>query len=275
MKNKEKVWASLGRYKENRLGISQKGMYGSKEYNHILPKELYLLNIFESYRKEIYDFINANSIKLHRNFHHLNSSQGVALNFFYPLIQEEAINFVLNALSINNDRSVECTFEKVLDTFEGTNFDFFIMLDSGKRVFVEIKYTEDAFGKTKDDPSHVFKYEKIYSKKMHNFINNQYCNREDFFNNYQLFRNVMYLNKDRGDIFLILFPSWNDSAEREVTNFIENMVVDDLKRNVIPMTWEILINKTEKSLINSSSRKSYIIENSIQLFKEKYLNINI
>lgn len=275
MTKKEKVWVSLGKYKENRLGISRSGMYGGKEYDHILPRELYRLNIFESHRKEIFDFINTNSIKLHRNFHHLNSSQGAALNFFYPLMQEDAIDFLLNALCIKNDNPIEYTFEKVLDTFEGTNFDYFIRLDSGKRIFVEVKYTEDGFGKVKDDPSHVSKYDKIYSKKMSNFINNQYCNKVDFFNNYQLYRNVMYLNKDKGDIFLILYPSWNDSAERELSNFLGNIVIDDLKRNVIPMTWESLVSKMEESLNNLLSKKSYIIiENSIKQFKEKYLDIN-
>ena len=43
------------------------------------------------------------------------------------------------------------TFEFEPDATEGTNFDFTIPLDTGGRVYFELKYTENGFGTAKRD----------------------------------------------------------------------------------------------------------------------------
>src|SRR5437016_2505270 len=82
-------------YKRDRLGITQSGTfrYRGREITraHILPRELRWLNVLESIRAEVRAYISANHrLRLHRYFHHLNSSQAVALNLFYPFLAADA-----------------------------------------------------------------------------------------------------------------------------------------------------------------------------------------
>jgi hypothetical protein len=82
----------LGEYKRTRLGVKEAGTYLHKgrevRHPHILPKELKWLNILEGYRSEIREYVDTNhEIRLHKYFHHLNSSQALALNLFFPFFE--------------------------------------------------------------------------------------------------------------------------------------------------------------------------------------------
>lgn len=101
----------LALYKARRLGVREAGvfLYRGKPVrrSHILPKELKWLNILEPYRAEIQEYVAANAtIKLHKYFHHLNSSQAFALNLFYPFFNDGAAAQLLHALGASG--SVEC-----------------------------------------------------------------------------------------------------------------------------------------------------------------------
>jgi len=83
---------NLTRYKHDRLGVKEAGVYlhQGKEIRcgHILPRELKWLNLLESHRAEIRAYLAAHKdVKLHKYFHHLNSSQAFALNLFYPYFE--------------------------------------------------------------------------------------------------------------------------------------------------------------------------------------------
>jgi hypothetical protein len=75
----------LSQYKNNVLHISVNGKYKDGEYGHILPKENKSLNILPS---SFYDEIigEIDKVKLHQFFPHLNSSQALCFNLFYPLL---------------------------------------------------------------------------------------------------------------------------------------------------------------------------------------------
>lgn len=84
-----RITQHLTRYRRNRLGIVQAGTFRhngvDRSYGHILPRELRWLNIPEPFRAEVRDYAVKRRIALHRYFHHLNSSQALALSLFLPL----------------------------------------------------------------------------------------------------------------------------------------------------------------------------------------------
>ena len=65
------------------------GNWRGKFYPHILPKEKKDLNIIEGIRNDFWPYLNKTDIKLHQYFHHLNSSQALCFNLFFPLIKNE------------------------------------------------------------------------------------------------------------------------------------------------------------------------------------------
>ncbi len=82
----------LTQYKHDRLGVKEAGIYLHQgreiRCGHILPKDLKWLNLMESHRSEIRTYLDAHKdVKLHKYFHHLNSSQAFALNLFYPYFE--------------------------------------------------------------------------------------------------------------------------------------------------------------------------------------------
>lgn len=72
----------LSAYKASRLGVKEAGVFTHKgkdiRYGHILPKDLRWLNILEPFRAEIREYVEVHpEVRLHKYFHHLNSSQAL------------------------------------------------------------------------------------------------------------------------------------------------------------------------------------------------------
>ena len=79
----------LAEYKANRLGVREAGVYRKtgRAYQHLLPSNLRYLNLLESIRAEFREYLRHNpAIRLHPDFHHLNSSQALAFNLFFPFL---------------------------------------------------------------------------------------------------------------------------------------------------------------------------------------------
>jgi len=171
-----KVKEHLGEYKRSILNISEDGIYNYKNkeirYEYILHKDKYKLNIIEKYRSSFFHSDYYKRITLHKYFHHLNSSQAMCINFFYPLIEENLLKSILNIMGIEGEINYnhnDICFEKVskIETNVGRkiNFDFYMKLDSGIKIYFEIKYTENGFGKIKKDKEH--KVYKDHKKKFY------------------------------------------------------------------------------------------------------------
>jgi len=66
----------LADYKSKALGIRRDGIWkrSGKHYPHILPGERAIVNILPVYREVFCEYLDSNRIKLHQDFHHLNSS---------------------------------------------------------------------------------------------------------------------------------------------------------------------------------------------------------
>lgn len=96
---KEKIIKSLEMYNKSKLKNNVPGEYYYKgkvlpKY-HILPVSMADKNIIAPYDS---DLRTSDYIKRHRYFHHLNSSQAMCINFFYPLIKEKQLELVLRAI---------------------------------------------------------------------------------------------------------------------------------------------------------------------------------
>jgi hypothetical protein len=125
----------LGKYKKDYLKVNEPGIfnYSGKNYylDHILPKNLENLNILQPYNHDPDLLIMLPNEKWHRYFHHLNSSQAMCVNFFYPLIKEKKLDIILEMLKVSGKVNyLKTKFEKESsiesDPYRKTNFDFFI-----------------------------------------------------------------------------------------------------------------------------------------------------
>ena len=149
-----------------------------------------------------------------------------------------------------------CEFEAVVNPKEGTSFDF-IAYDCNTEIRFEIKFTEEGFGKTKKDSksksgiSHHQKYTDLYQP----WLNKSTVVRNpdtvnDFFCNYQLFRNVIIGNRpgtNREIYNVFMYPSWNTKCAREFENFTKNYVVD--KSRILSLEWDKVVPQEMKGFL--------------------------
>ena len=113
----------LARYKNDALQIPEKGLWkGEVERSHILPQALREHNVVPSIRASFWRYADEKGLRhqLHRDFHHLTSSQAFAFNLFFPVVTHQyATNVVLSLVGLAA-QSVEWEFEAVVDPREGT-----------------------------------------------------------------------------------------------------------------------------------------------------------
>lgn len=181
----------LADYKEQRLGVREKGTFVhrgvEREYRHILPKPLQWLNIPEPFRKEVQEYVTGHpDIKLHKYFHHLNSSQAFALSLFAPYLSG-APEALMSAMRLPALR--EWDLERVPDAAEGTNVDVWWRSAVGE-TYCEVKLSEREFGPATDDARHRRKLEEIYGPVLHGQVNDELLVPKVFFANYQILRNL-------------------------------------------------------------------------------------
>lgn len=212
--------------------------------------------------------------ELHTYANHLNSSQILCYNFFGKLLainesskriveinpeMKKWLDTYLPSVPMLFD-DAHCEFEAVINRQEGTSFDF-IAYDDNTEIRFEIKFTEYGFGKAEKDRksksgiSHHQKFIEIYQQKVNNsaVVRNP-DNEDDFFRNYQLFRNAISGNrcgKHREIYNVFIYPSWNKKCAKEFKNFMDNYVVD--KTRIFSLVWD------------------KIVPQNMTGFKEKYL----
>ena len=110
----ERAKVHLSDYRRTHLKVFKDGVsiQYKKPYSHILPQELSKLNLIESYRAEIHRFIEESGIRLHRDIHHLNSSQAACLNLFWPLLNCAEPKLTVEALGDRTRRTTRLGIRK-------------------------------------------------------------------------------------------------------------------------------------------------------------------
>lgn len=266
------VKGHLAEYKLERLGIVQRGLYikNKKRYSHILPTSMQKLNIIETYRKEFWEYFaqKKNTITLHDGFSHLNSSQAMCFNLFFPLLYENKLKTFLDIIGINCEieHSLRAEFEKVIFTKENTHFDFYMETDH-QRIFFETKYAEQDFGSADPDIRHTVKYEKIYARGQ-GFanINPQYQKKDKFLTHYQIVRNMWYIRKENNDYLIFIYPKINEKIAKYKKLILEEIPTTDIKNRIKIIYLEELVADIQKNIVANEHN----LATHFKLFKEKY-----
>jgi hypothetical protein len=265
----------LGNYRKYVLNISKPGLfaYGSKKYkkDHILPLNNSKLNILGKYRQEFWASTHS-KISFHRYFHHLNSSQALCINLFFPFIHEQVMNFLLSQMGIKGVTTISFSafefssdLEKTHPGQRSTNFDFFLQLGDKGKLYFEIKYTEDGFGRAPLDDSHIAKFEHTYKSLLtgNPYIKLKYQKMSRFLECYQISRNLVHISNSADVVFII--PRNNKVIFRQATNARDHILTASGRKHFHLVFLEDLIPNLVANVKNQKLR------DHLGQFKEKYL----
>lgn len=206
----DKLKAHLTAYKHEHLGGPPPGIYKDKHYEHILPDRQ--LNFLAEFRNEINSYLEKSNpqIKLHKYFHHLNSSQAFTLNLFVPFFEGgvEASNALLTALG-QRAELVRWAPEAIPDISEGTNLDVVWETADGAQTFCEVKLSENDFGKARNDKRHQDKLRDIYLPRLAHHLSPELQTATGFFKSYQILRNIWHMVDVPKGRLVFLIPRGN------------------------------------------------------------------
>lgn len=266
----------LAAYKTDVLKVNEPGLFRYRgrdlEKGHILPFSEQHKNIIEPYRDRFWRFWESgySHDDLHRYFHHLNSSQALCFNLFYPLIAESSLAVFLDYLGILAESSrYEPCFEKA-STLENarrkTSFDFYVRYADASEIFVEVKYTEDGFGEAAKDSEHRQKFKETY---LHLVRQSAYlqpdCADEDFFlTHYQLLRNLVHITAH--GMVVLLFPKANKEVLAEACLAQDRFLTEQGRARLRLVYLEDLLPYLERRLTGQELGRYY------RSFREKYLS---
>lgn len=270
---------NLSRYKTDVIKEYQDGLYkypidGTiRKLPYILPK---IDNPFKNTKNILSgirtDFLNSiyKNIKPHVCFNHLNSSQAMCINFFYPLIKNNLLNHVLSKININEPINYsEVKFEKdsnIEKTGRKTNFDFYIKTKNNKNIYFEIKYTERSFGSARNDKEHTRKFHADYLPKLNlvPHINKDYHSKEKFFKNYQIMRNI--LNIDVNSYVVIIYLNNNEKLRMKCEEVKNKIILGPLTSHFLDIDWHDMFD-----WVYSNIQKNAFLVKYYDDFCDKYL----
>lgn len=270
MSFRDRAIVHLIEYKHNVLNVTEPGRWkrNGKEYAHILPEGMLELNLLEGYRSELMAYIRDNKIRLHKDFHHLNSSQALCLNFFYPMLADNQMHLLLELLHCEDEGYETCMFERVSE-IDGTNFDFSISLKSGREIYFEIKYSENRFGSVKDKEQYRRKYKEVYRKQLTGKIRDSVHEYQALLDHYQLMRNISHVNAESDDLLIIICPKDRSKLLQEFNIVMEQIVEPKLHDKIRLITWETIMQRLNKKLEQTSNIPDRLKAHYSQL-EEKY-----
>lgn len=261
----------LIQYKKMDLKINDSGKWMGREYEHILPKSIGKYNLLSPFAEDFYWEKLRDTHK-----HHLNSSQSLAFNYFFPFIEnnmgvdENKLSSIFNAKigSSINIKSIELEkYSHIEDVIENkslvgnTTFDVFFYCEGGEKVSIEVKYSENGFGRAKNDEKHQQKFVDCYQKYINEkhldqYFSSEYLKMEKFLKHYQLMRNLIHLGEEDWTV-VFLFPKNNEIVRREA-ELIPAIIKDEkLLSRVHIIFWEDLLETTIDMFLQKTNMKSY------------------
>lgn len=257
----------LAKYKRECLGIAEPGVFRWRGQalvkDHILPTSNRDHNLLPSIRQQFGQLTDtaAKQIRLHQFFHHLNSSQALAINLFLPLLGSDSTKF--SQLLRFDEALTIAGFEHVVD-HDGTNVDFFAQESRGQTLSVEVKLTEKDFGKAKPDKRHIEKFHSVYRPSLEGIaILPVGSEQEAFFENYQFFRNAILAAQNNRVWFLI--PRDNCSIVRRLKT-CRALLSSEARPLVQPVFLEDFLNQVTSLFADNASLVSHYGE-----LRQKYI----
>lgn len=269
---RDQACAHLSDYRKNHLGIADEGIFLHRgtphRKGHILPKGLELQNLLAPYG-DLFFASEHRATKLHQYFHHLNSSQALCINLFYPLLKADALPILVRSIGSHISLPVRGIFEST-STLEiaqrRTSFDFHLENQEGRDLFVEVKYTEDGFADAKGDAEHLQKFRDTYAPLLeHSPYLTRDCNDPVFFlHNYQILRNLAHITPQSEVVFL--FPRANEKVAEQAAHARETFLTESGRERMRIVFLEDLV----ADLINACRGTS--LEGYYESFRSKYLD---
>ncbi|MDQ5988221.1 MAG: hypothetical protein CSYNP_03979 [Syntrophus sp. SKADARSKE-3] len=269
------VCAHLAQYKQEFLRIKEDGPFNYRGQNipqpYILPITHYKENILDRYRTHFFSSKYA-KIKLHRFFHHLNSSQALCINLFYPLIAENQLGLFLQFLGIEHAADLHALFEKESDIENArrrTSFDFFIKVAMTSNIFVEVKYTEFGFGQANNDKEHSDKFYNTYHPLVEKslFLVRKCKEKEFFLKHYQILRNLVHIGDD--DHVVLLFPFSNAIVFKEAIYARDHILTEEGRAKLKIVFLEDIVSFLEVQSMSTPLTGYY------EAFRTKYMPLGM
>ncbi|MCS5422307.1 MULTISPECIES: PGN_0703 family putative restriction endonuclease [Psychrilyobacter] len=237
-------------------------IYNGEKYDYILSDKLCVgfndnkyseIVYFDTYRKEILELIKSEKIKLHNFQKHLNSSQSMAINFFLPIKieknEKDMCEFIFGIKDI-----VSLKLEVSMNDSGGgesqTEVDCLLTENKGIQHLFEIKYTENSFGKVKNESKYESKWfgipnekhnlnmtnTKVQYDKVIELFNEDTVDYEFFLKNYQLVRNLyntffelknnVIVKKENIGTMNCIISKRNDTQYKEFIKFRKNIKIE-------------------------------------------------
>ncbi len=263
--------AHFGDYKCQGLGISEPGEFQHRgkilKKHHILPREHAQLNILEPYRAAFFSS-EYSKFELHRYFHHLNSSQALCINLFYPLIAENRLGALLKGIDIETGEGWIAAFEEpssVETARHPTNFDLHLHHADVGDIYFELKYTELEYGKAPVDAEHQKKFRSVWLPMIQaSTCLTPRCQEETvFLENYQLLRLFSHLSETT-HVVLVL-PAANRDIAIAARKACDMLLTEEGRSRVSIVYLEDLVGDLARECAGSPLSDYY------DQFKSKYL----
>lgn len=278
----DRLQTHLAEYKVNSvwgLDVDAEGECRHKAYPHILPAKQRDLNILPTIRQDFWAYWkklearppeDGKPPRLHTCFPHLNSSQALAFNLFYPFIRHEFADGDLLLSVLRSDTTISGTdrIEKIVleyepDRREGSNFDVAIFCAS-RLILVEVKLTESEFGTCANDKKHREKLVDIYEELLREKVSEECLYGPTFFKNYQVLRHFARL-KGEGVEVVFLFPKANEPLWRTGEDFIRQKLTAPYNQQVRIVYLEDFV-----SSILTASKDRPSLNDHFELVDRKY-----
>ncbi len=245
-------------------------------------------NLLPQYRADFMQSTLRKGVKFHSYAHHLNSSQLMCINFFFPLWQEGRLEDLLQVLQVFMEKdesidyqSVGFEFQSDLDYDKSSNrattFDFRIPLrhqasgrdrSNSRELLFEIKYTENGFGGTTHDARHKELFENIYAPHAASVLKSTWQDMDTFLDNYQLCRNLIHLDDNGSKFVVVVYPEQNEKIKSGLLRARNELLEANFEQHLKDITWESLHREITALVADSARLRAQMLE-----FHKKYLAI--
>lgn len=266
-----KAMTHMKNYKEKFLRLSEGVEYKGRKFDHILPEKYYEMNFSPEVSEKLISSKFLSTIHWNRFSHHLNSSQVMAVNFFYPLIKHQELSVFLALAGIDDEIIYDehhIFFNKKSEKENTENrrtcFDLYLKLKSGKEVYIRTNYTNGCYGRAFDE-GYLKRYREIYEPmiKDSKVIREEYRSEAFFMDNYRFMRSIAHLNENSH--LIVIYPRENWSIREKSLAFKEEILTPEYAGNFVPMAWEELLELLMEKVSDNDVARFYE-----SWFKDKY-----
>ena len=268
---RSKAMSHMKNYKEKFLRLSESVDYKGRKYDHILPEKHYELNFSPEVSEKLISSKFLSTIHWNRYSHHLNSSQVMAVNFFYPLISHQELNVFLALAGIDDEIIYDVNHiffnkksEKENTEGRRTCFDLYLKLKSGKEVYIKTTYTNGCYGRALNE-GYIERYREVYEPMLKEsaVIREEYKSESYFMDNYRFMRSIAHL--DENSHLIVIYPRENWAIREKSLTFKEDILEPEYAANFIPMAWEELLELLIEKVNDNNVARFYE-----SWFKDKY-----